>query len=169
MMALTRANVDENISVKIRGPVAKGSKSTVLAQATGEPPRSGCLATWTEYGDRCFFFEPAKRSWAKSELHCQSLGGNLVSIHNYAEYNHTQQMTSGPAWVGGAACQDGLTWLWSDGLPMYYDEWCPNQPKGGTEECCLQINSEEDQCWDDISCNTLLPSICVKATHRLLN
>ena len=81
---------------------------------------------------------------------------------------------------------------------MYYDEWCLNQPKGGTEECCLQINSggkpqhrayktniqsvihteggivfvmvqvngfTEEQCWDYMRCNTLRPSICVKAAH----
>ncbi|KAI3376049.1 hypothetical protein L3Q82_016580 [Scortum barcoo] len=90
-------------------------------------------------------------TWAKAEKNCQSMGGNLASIHNILEYHEIQRLVMSSsyeykeAWIGGSDAQEENTWFWSDGKPFHYSNWCSGE-----------------KCWDDFYCNANKPSICVK-------
>ncbi|KAI3375971.1 hypothetical protein L3Q82_016504, partial [Scortum barcoo] len=78
---------------------------------------------------------------------CQSMGGNLASIHNIQEYHEIQRLVkrnSGEhteAWIGGSDAQEEKTWFWSDGKPFDYDSWCSNEPNNRhSGQHCIQIN-----------------------------
>ncbi|XP_039677804.1 galactose-specific lectin nattectin-like [Perca fluviatilis] len=85
-------------------------------------------------------------TWAKAERNCQSLGGNLASVHNIFEYREIQRIMATTlsieykeAWLGGSDAQEDGVWLWSDSSLFSYQNWCPGQPDN-THQHCLQMN-----------------------------
>ncbi|XP_054460803.1 type-2 ice-structuring protein-like [Anoplopoma fimbria] len=157
MMALTRANDDEILNVNMTiGKVGNDSRLFVVNAGPA------CPGNWIPYGDRCFYLETTKKSWAQAEKNCQSLGGNLASVHSEDEYIFIQSMTTEPAWIGGSDCQERGAWFWIGGAPMDYTFWCPSQPDNTNDQCCLQMNIGDGKCWDDQPCNKAQKSICVK-------
>ncbi|XP_049424668.1 ladderlectin-like [Epinephelus fuscoguttatus] len=128
-----------------------------------------CSSDWSFLGGRCYHYVPTLMSWAGAERHCQSLGGNLASVHNSQQYFDIQRLISqvthknDPAWIGGTDAQEESQWFWSDGTPFRYQYWCqgePNNNKGNQH--CLQMNYSADRCWDDLQCSNKLPSVCVR-------
>ncbi|XP_074518091.1 ladderlectin-like [Halichoeres trimaculatus] len=131
--------------------------------------RSACSAPWNPFNGRCFRYFPRAMTWAKAERNCQSLGGNLASIHNIEEYHEIQRLiltTSygyKEAWIGGSdAHQEGL-WLWTDGSHVSYTNWCPGEPNNSRgRQHCMQMNFSDEKCWDDLSCGERRPFVCAK-------
>ncbi|KAI3375963.1 hypothetical protein L3Q82_016499, partial [Scortum barcoo] len=96
---------------------------------------ASCTGRWSEYNGRCFHYVPRPMTWAKAEKNCQSMGGNLASIHNIMEYHAIQTLVMSnnyeqkEAWIGGSDAQEENTWFWSDGKPFHYSNWCPGDSK----------------------------------------
>ncbi|XP_029310500.1 ladderlectin-like [Cottoperca gobio] len=124
---------------------------------------------WTEFNRRYFYYVPQLLSWAQAERNCQSLGGNLASVHSLTEY-HTLQMLvlrashkQEQTWIGGSDGQQENYWFWSDGTSFQYTNWCTGEPNNaGGRQSCLLINFSVKKCWDDQKCTSRLPSICAK-------
>ncbi|XP_078105960.1 type-2 ice-structuring protein-like [Sander vitreus] len=128
-----------------------------------------CPASWNKHNDRCFLYVPRTLDWADAEKNCQSLKGNLASVHSVEEYQFiqrmiTQQTQGNPmAWVGGTNCQKKTLWFWSDGRPFSFTFWCAGEPNNqGGNQGCLRMNYGEHNCWDDIQCSDQLASVCAK-------
>ncbi|XP_032381481.1 ladderlectin [Etheostoma spectabile] len=72
----------------------------------------GCSSPWFRSNGRCFLYVPRLMTWAKAEKHCQSLGGNLVSVHSHQEYLQIQIMMIAArhgyeeTWIGGSDGQE---------------------------------------------------------------
>ncbi|XP_031158482.1 ladderlectin-like [Sander lucioperca] len=133
--------------------------------------RGGCSGGWSTFNDRCFFYVPRRMTWAKAEKNCESLGGNLASVHNIMEYHNLQRliMTNSheykETWIGGTDAQKEKQWIWSDGTPFHYSNWCRGEPNNlGGRQNCLQINVGAQKCWDDLQCDSQRPSVCAKKT-----
>ncbi|XP_014835682.1 PREDICTED: ladderlectin-like, partial [Poecilia mexicana] len=106
-----------------------------------------CPPGWTKINGRCFRYVAIPMTWANAEKNCLSMGANLASVHNAYEYRRVQALIRAAtcscreAWLGGSDAQQERTWLWSDGSPMRYTNWCrgePNNYKGSQH--CLQMN-----------------------------
>ncbi|XP_054864042.1 ladderlectin-like isoform X1 [Amphiprion ocellaris] len=130
---------------------------------------ASCSGRWSEVSGRCFQYIPRSLSWARAERNCESLGGNLASVHNIMEYQEIQRliMTASygykETWIGGSDAQEENQWLWSDGTPFIYVNWCPGEPNNHMgEQHCLRINHAAQKCWDDFQCHTPKPSVCAK-------
>ncbi|XP_061732356.1 type-2 ice-structuring protein-like isoform X1 [Nerophis ophidion] len=123
---------------------------------------SQCPPNWQKHNQRCFYFESSTKNWVNAEKQCQTMGGNLASIHQDDEHKFLQTLSQAEAWIGGSDCQTAGNWLWSDGTGMSGTFWCPQKPDDTLDECCLQTNSQIGKCWDDVACNTLLPFVCAK-------
>ncbi|XP_070710716.1 type-2 ice-structuring protein-like [Pempheris klunzingeri] len=130
--------------------------------------RSTCPSGWVAYSGRCFTYFPRQMSWAKAEKNCQSMGGNLASVHNVQEYHEIQRLIVSitydykPTWIGGSDAQEEGVWLWSDGTLFQYKNWCPGEPNNYHSQHCTQMNFGATKCWDDLSCGAHLPSVCAK-------
>ncbi|XP_033465526.2 ladderlectin-like [Epinephelus lanceolatus] len=130
---------------------------------------TACPSVWSEYGGHCYLYVPTPMSWARAERNCQSLGGNLASVHNIQEYQAIQDVifrathSTTLTWIGGSDAQEEHYWLWSDGTSFSYQRWCHGQPTnyGGTEHC-LQMNFSDQKCWNDEICSNNFPSVCVR-------
>ncbi|XP_053193089.1 type-2 ice-structuring protein-like [Scomber japonicus] len=160
MMALVRADdvLPTNAPVI---EVIPDSKST-LFQAKAGVQHEACVEPWVLYDHRCFFYDATPRTWAKAQQNCQVMGGSLASIHSTSQNTRLLHMAQGPTWIGGSDCQESDDWFWSDASRFSQKFWCGSQPDGGIQECCLQMKTGDDECWDDVSCKTENPSICSK-------
>ncbi|PWA23331.1 hypothetical protein CCH79_00020645, partial [Gambusia affinis] len=111
-----------------------------------------CPRGWTEINGRCFLYVARPCTWANAEKICQALGANLASVHNVYEYHRIQVLirvvghNSRPTWIGGSDAQQERTWLWSDGRPMRYTNWCRGEPNNvrGKQNCLLMNWSGEE-------------------------
>ncbi|XP_016520470.1 type-2 ice-structuring protein-like isoform X2 [Poecilia formosa] len=128
-----------------------------------------CPTDWTAINDRCFRYVADIKTWAAAEKHCLTLEANLASVHSQEDNDQLQTLIftatrkSKEAWIGGSDGQETNIWLWSDGSPMTYTNWCPGQPNNAlTLQHCIQMNYSKKKCWDDVKCSALLPSICVR-------
>ncbi|XP_039678414.1 ladderlectin-like [Perca fluviatilis] len=131
--------------------------------------RRGCFGGWSTFNGRCFLYVPRLMTWAKAEKNCVSMGGNLASVRNIMEYHELQRLiviashAYKVTWIGGSDAQEEKQWLWSDGTPFRYSNWCRGQPNNlGGRQNCLQINHGAQKCWDDRQCNYARPSVCAK-------
>uniref|UniRef100_A0A3P9MYA5 Ladderlectin-like n=1 Tax=Poecilia reticulata TaxID=8081 RepID=A0A3P9MYA5_POERE len=128
-----------------------------------------CPSGWTRINSRCFQYVQKSMSWAKAEKNCLSMGANLASVQDLNEYRKIKAMIdkisygAKEAWIGGTNAQELTIWLWSDGSNFSYSDWCPGEPNnGGGNQRCIQINYSGEKCWDDMWCDHLQPSVCVK-------
>ncbi|XP_035809002.2 ladderlectin-like [Amphiprion ocellaris] len=130
---------------------------------------ASCSGGWSEFNGRCFRYVPRPMTWAKAEKNCQAFGGNLASVHDITEYHELQRliMTASyeykETWIGGSDAQQENVFLWSDGRPFHYTNWCPGEPNNGrTTQHCVQMNFGDTKCWDDLQCSYRRPSVCAK-------
>ncbi|XP_077427610.1 type-2 ice-structuring protein-like [Vanacampus margaritifer] len=134
----------------------------IVALATADDAAK-CSPGWSENAGRCFFFDATQKTWAEAQAHCQGIGGNLASLHSDDDNTFVQTLTQkNPAWLGGTDCQTSGAWFWMDGTQMMRRFWCPLKPDNDLATCCLEMNSGDDKCWDDVACSNTLPFVCVK-------
>ncbi|XP_038588166.1 galactose-specific lectin nattectin-like [Micropterus salmoides] len=128
---------------------------------------TACSGGWSEFSCRCFHYVPTPMTWAQAEKNCESMGGNLASVHNAEEYHNIQRLITSASrenketWIGGSDAQEEGVWLWSDGTPFNYRYYGGFDNFQGKQHC-LQINYGDDKRWDDTLCNVRLPSVCAK-------
>ncbi|XP_077575409.1 type-2 ice-structuring protein-like [Stigmatopora nigra] len=126
---------------------------------------ASCPPGWSTLKDRCYFFDNNAKSWVQAEAACQALGGNLASIRSDEENTYVKSLANNAAaWVGGTDCQTAGAWFWMDGTQMLHTYWCPLKPDNQLAECCLQINTGVNKCWDDVPCSHTLPYVCTRHT-----
>ncbi|XP_054466395.1 type-2 ice-structuring protein-like [Anoplopoma fimbria] len=124
-----------------------------------------CPDGWNENNGRCFKFEPRLLTWAEAEKNCQSMKGNLASVHSMEEDQFLQAMIRSQTsnnpdnWIGGSDCQQVNIWLWSDGSVFSFSFWCLGEPQGDIQGC-IPMNHGAGTCWDDQQCSSYNPSVC---------
>uniref|UniRef100_A0A3Q2ZKI9 Type-2 ice-structuring protein-like n=1 Tax=Kryptolebias marmoratus TaxID=37003 RepID=A0A3Q2ZKI9_KRYMA len=112
--------------------------------------RGSCSHGWWEFNGRCFRYFPISISWANAQRNCVSMQASLASVHSFEEYHFVRNLVNGlvQAWLGGS---DEGTWLWSDGTPFHYSQWCHGEPN----------NMAGQHLWNDFSC-LVRPYVCSK-------
>ncbi|XP_051251449.1 ladderlectin-like isoform X20 [Dicentrarchus labrax] len=145
-----------------------GTEETIVGETDDVQRARSCPSGWTAFNSRCFLYVPRVLNWAQAERNCQSMGGNLASVHSFQEYHEIQRMIvrvshySNPAWIGGSDAQQERYWLWSDGTRFSYSHWCRGEPNNDRGQHCTQINFSDQKCWDDFWCDGSLPSVCAR-------
>ncbi|XP_054457403.1 ladderlectin-like [Anoplopoma fimbria] len=159
LMVLTRAAVLPD-GMPVKDQIAK---SHLVKRSVS------CPGGWSPFNGRCFRYFPRPLTWAKAEKNCESMGGNLASVHNILEYHEIQRLIlSGSheykqTWVGGSDAQEEKQWFWTDGTPFRYMNWCDREPNNSRgRQHCLQVNHGAEKCWDDVECYLRKPSVCAK-------
>jgi len=122
---------------------------------------SGCPVGWTVLNSNCYKFFNTMSTWEDAENHCHTEGGHLASVHSKEENDlvsglyETAGFSSTVIFLGATDVVTEGAWKWSDGSPMDFKNWAPNQPSNDhNKQHCLEINFGKFGLWNDRKCDS---------------
>uniref|UniRef100_A0A914P7F8 C-type lectin domain-containing protein n=1 Tax=Panagrolaimus davidi TaxID=227884 RepID=A0A914P7F8_9BILA len=128
---------------------------------------AACPKNSKPWQSKCYFFENTKAQFVTAEIFCNSLGGNLVSVHDgftntflAEESNFTKTVDF---WIGITNLINPGNWSWTDGSPYDFSNWRDTtniyNPKAREGHSCGAIASSTGL-WNADDCFLLKPCVC---------
>ncbi|XP_057191373.1 ladderlectin-like, partial [Triplophysa rosa] len=120
---------------------------------------------WRPFETQCYMFFPQTVNWVTAEKFCQAYGANLASVRTKNDFLLSLVPWNSRAWIGGHDGEVERQWLWSDGSPFNYANWCFREPNNlRRSEHCLEINWTGRRCFEqhDAFCYARIGYICAR-------
>uniref|UniRef100_A0AC34F8U9 C-type lectin domain-containing protein n=1 Tax=Panagrolaimus sp. ES5 TaxID=591445 RepID=A0AC34F8U9_9BILA len=127
---------------------------------------SFCPNGTIKWESKCYLFQNDKSGFAKAELACNTMGGNLVSIHDAFTNDIIGQEAQtyfsnedDDFWIGLNNLNFDQSWRWTDGTDINFTDWGRGQPVNDSGNNCVALSTLNGY-WSNENCFKFLPFVC---------
>ena len=83
----------------------------------------------------------------------------MVSIHDDLENAFVFERVASFTWLGFVRYGTDTDWIWTDGSPANWTNWCEGQPAGEGERFAY-LPGGENSCWKTSDISGHVPVVC---------
>jgi hypothetical protein len=140
---------------------AAGSGDT--SSEADEPCDDGILS---EDATRCYIVSSAGAAWQDARDQCIALRGALVKVETAEEDALLDTLLAVNLWLGASDTAADNVFVWSDGTPIEFGNWGPEQPDSFPGPDCVEKRSTVGRQWFDQPCDNVRAFVCERPIER---
>jgi C-type mannose receptor len=111
----------------------------------------------------CYRVSEADAVWQSARDQCVTWQGTLVRVDTAEEDEFIGTLVDVSQWLGASDLSLDNTFVWTDGSPVVFGNWGPNQPDRYPGPDCVEKRDGPGRLWFDQPCTNVRAFVCERA------